>query len=70
MGSIVKEISLGGTLLDIVDGKADIPVGAGLKASDEVTIGTDGTLNIGTVSVSKLVNNDGTVLVLDGGGAQ
>ena len=70
MGSVIKEISLGGTLIGTVNGKADIPIGAGLKASDEVTIGTDGTLNIGTVSVSKLVNNDGTVIVLDGGGAQ
>lgn len=68
MSSVVKGVSVGGTLLDIVEGKVDVPVGAGLKASDEITIAEDGTLAVGAIGVSKLVN-DGAELVLDGGSA-
>ena len=63
----IENVKLGETLLDIVEKTVVIPVGAGLKASDEVTIGTDGTLGLGQVSVSKLVQEDGLELVLDGG---
>lgn len=68
MGSVVKGVSVGGTLLDIVEGKVDVPVGAGLKASEEITIAEDGTLAVGAIGVSKLAN-DGSELVLDGGNA-
>jgi hypothetical protein len=67
--NVLDGIKLGDTLLDIVDKIVTIPIGAGLKASDEITVAEDGTLGIGTISVSKLVQNDDVELVLDGGGA-
>lgn len=67
MGSVVKGVSVGGTLLDVIENKVNIPVGAGLQASDEITIAADGTLGLGQVSIGKLVQNED--LVLDGGGA-
>ena len=67
MGSVIKGISVGGILLDAIENKVNIPVGAGLQASDEITIAADGTLGLGQVSISKLVQNED--LVLDGGGA-
>lgn len=69
MGSVVKGASIGATILDVVDNKIIIPVGAGLKASDEITISADGTLSVGQVNVSKLVQDEDSELVLDGGGA-
>lgn len=69
MGSVVKGVSVGGTLLDIVEGKVAIPAGAGLKASDEITIAEDGTIGVGAINISKLVQKADEELVLDGGGA-
>ena len=63
----IEAIKVGEAPLDIVDKTVTIPVGAGLKASEEVTVAEDGTLGVGTISVSKLTNDDKTVLILDGG---
>lgn len=66
--NVIEAVKVGTTLLEIVDKTVTIPVGAGLQASDEVTIGEDGTLGIGEVGVSKLID-DGTTLILNGGSA-
>lgn len=71
--NVIESVSVGGTLLDIVEKGVNIPVATDtalgvVKASEEVTVGADGTLGIGTINVSKLVS-DGTELVLDGGAA-
>lgn len=65
----IEAVKVGDTLLDIVEKTITIPVGAGLKASDEVTIASDGALGIGEVNVNKLVQTDGDVLILNGGAA-
>lgn len=65
----IETIKVGDTLLDIVDKTVAIPVGAGLKASEEVTIAEDGTLGIGAIGVNKLVQAEDEVLVMDGGSA-
>lgn len=67
MSGVVKGVSVGGTLLDMIDGRVNVPVGAGLKSSDEITIAEDGTLGLGQIGISKLVAD--ADLVLDGGGA-
>lgn len=69
MSSVVKGVSVGGTLLDLVDGKVNINVSDIIKGSDEIAVAEDGTLSIGQISVSKLVQDEDTELVLDGGGA-
>jgi hypothetical protein len=63
----IEAIKIGDTLIDIVEKTVAIPVGAGLKASEEVTIAEDGTLGIGTISVNKIVQAEDEMLVLDGG---
>lgn len=68
MAKTVKGVKLGGTLLDVVDGMVDIPVGAGLKNSEEIVVNEDGTLGIGTITWDKIAEGN-SELVLDGGGA-
>jgi hypothetical protein len=65
----IEEIYLGDTLLDIVDKKVTIPIGAGLKISDELTMSDDGTIGIGKISFNKIVQEVNEVVVMDGGGA-
>lgn len=66
---VIKELALGETLLDIVNSRVTVPVGAGLKASDEITIAEDGSLGVGTISINKVTQEENTVLILNGGGA-
>lgn len=67
--NIIEVIHLGNTTLEVVNEAVTIPVGAGLKASDEVEIAEDGTLSVGTISLSKITTDDGYTVVLDGGSA-
>ena len=65
----IETVNVGSTALEIDENKAvTVPVGAGLKGSDEVVIAEDGTLSIGAVGMSKLFS-DGTEISLDGGSA-
>lgn len=63
----IELVKVGDTSLDIVNKTITIPVGAGLSASEEIVISEDGSLGIGAISFSKLVNDNGAILVLDGG---
>lgn len=65
--SEISSVYVGDTLIEVAEKSVKIPVGAGLQGSNEVTIGADNTLGIGTISMSKLVQDDETVLILDGG---
>lgn len=64
----VEGISLNGTLLDMVDKKVDIPLGAGLKGSDEIEIEEDGTMRIKAMTWDKLMEGENEI-IMDGGGA-
>ena len=64
----IEAIKIGATLMDIVDKTVTIPLGAGLKGSDEIEIEQDGTLRIKAMSFDKLMEGDDQ-LVFDGGGA-
>lgn len=66
--SFIKEVSVNGTLLDMIDGRVDIIVPT-VKASDEVTVAEDGTLGIGKINFNKIVQDDDYIIVMDGGGA-
>lgn len=63
----IESVKVGDTVLEIVDKTVVVPVGAGLKASDEVTISEGGILGIGEVNVNKLVQTAGEDLILNGG---
>lgn len=67
---IVREISVNGTLLDVVDGRVDIAISThslDLKSSDEIIVNDDGTLSVGTIGFDKITQNENEVIVLDGG---
>ena len=66
----IETIKVGNTVLSIVDKTVEIAVGAGLKASGEVTIAEDGTLGVGEINVNKLVQSDDEVLILNGGASK
>ena len=65
----IETVKLGENALTVTDKSVVVPIGAGLAASDEVTISESGALGIGSISVAKLVNDAETTLVLDGGSA-
>lgn len=65
----IDEIYLGDKLLDVVDKKVVIPVGAGLKTSDEIEVAEDGSLRIKAISFDKVVQAEDEDIVLNGGGA-
>ena len=67
--NVIEGVKIGDTVLELVDKIATIPVGAGLKGSQEITIAEDGALGIGSVNVNKLVQTDGDFLILNGGAA-
>lgn len=70
-------VKVAGTKLDIIDKAVDIPVASDtaygvVKLSADmngITTNADGALEVGTISVDKLVNVDDTVLILNGGTA-
>ena len=73
----IEQIKVGGTLLEIVDKGVNIPVatdtalGVVKSASDDnkVTVAADGTMEVNSVNVNKLTQDDADVLILDGGSA-
>lgn len=71
MGSVVKSVKVNGTLLDAVDGvvEIDIPAAAIKSSSDEnkISILEDGTLEVNSLNVNKLVQTANDYLVLNGG---
>ena len=63
----IEAISLGGVELDIVEKTVNVPIGAGLKESEEVLIDEDGTLSVGKIGFDNLVQNEGEIVIFDGG---
>lgn len=64
----IEVIKVGDTVLDIANKQVVIPVGAGLKGSDEVEIAEDGTIRIKALSFDKLIAGEESI-VMDGGSA-
>lgn len=64
----IEAITVDGTLMDIVDKTVNIPLGAGLKGSDEIEIMADGTLRLKGMSWDKLTDGENAI-IMDGGSA-
>ena len=70
-------VTLGSTPLEIVGGVATIPVAGdgilgvvvGSAAENKVKVDTDGTMEVNSLNINKLVQTEGDFLVLDGGDA-
>lgn len=72
MANVIKGVSVNGTLLDAVDGVVNVEIAEqtlGVKSSDEIDVAEDGTLSIKQISISKIVQDDDTIIVMDGGAA-
>ena len=71
MANVVKEVSVNGTVMDIVNGKVNITLEEALevKGSDEIDVAEDGTLSIKQISIDKIVQDKEEEIILDGGGA-
>lgn len=67
MGQVIKNISVEGTLLDVIDNKVDINLRALLKESDEIGINEDHSLYIKQVSFNKLYTDEDDEIILNGG---
>ena len=75
MGKVIKGVSVGGTLLDVVNNQVEIALAgaeqAGVVKSAEgenkVTVEADGTMTVKSINVSALVQNEDDVLILNGG---
>ena len=70
--TMVKEVAVNGTLLDIIDGRVDITIpepSITIKGSDEIEVAEDGTLSIKAISFSKIAQETNEVIVMDGGSA-
>lgn len=70
----IESISAGGTLLEIVNKGVSIPIATknsfGLvKGSSEITIATDGSLEVVSIGIEKIVQDEAITLIMDGGGA-
>lgn len=71
----IESVKVGGAALDIADKSVDIPVATGTvlgvvmssTAENKVAVGTDGTMEVNSLNINKLVQADGDYLVLDGG---
>ena len=71
----IESVKVGGTLLDIVEKSVNIPVATdaalgvvmGSAAENKVAVGADGTMEVNSLNINKLVQNDGDALILDGG---
>ena len=68
----IKEITVNGKLLDIIDGRVDIDIPeqtVSIKGSDEIEVAEDGTLSIKSISLDKIAQNEDEVFIMDGGTA-
>lgn len=73
--SAIDKVTVGGTVIDVVDKTVDIPAATAValgvvKSSDVVNgvmVNADGTMEVASLSVDKLNQVEGTVLVLNGG---
>lgn len=77
MGNVLEGIQVGDTVMEVVNKKASIPVASEgalgvVKSSDAdngVSVKEDGTLEVNSLSFSKIVQEEGDTIILDGGGA-
>ncbi len=73
--NVIDTIRAAGVVLSVQDGAVDIPratrVVAGLvrgaDAENQVSVSKDGTMELASLNVDRLVQTDGDVLILDGG---
>ena len=71
----IEVVKIAGTALGIIDKSVDIPIATnetlgvvlGSTAENKVDIDADGTMEVNSLNVNKLIQTDGEVLILNGG---
>lgn len=75
--NVIEKISIGGSLLDVIDKTVDVPMASVVKAGvvkstnaiNGIKVAKDGTMSVNAISVEKLVVPAGCELVFNGGDA-
>jgi len=67
--NVLEGVQVNGVDVEIVDKKVNIKSTDIVKSTAEVTVAEDGSLGIGALNVEKLVQTQGTWLILNGGTA-
>lgn len=75
--NVLEVVKMAGVALNVVDKSVDIPMAAnnllgvvmGSDAENKVSVAEDGTMEVNNVNVNKLVQDEDTTLVLNGGSA-
>lgn len=74
--NLIEVVNINGTALNISDKAVNIPVAgasAGVvvssSAENKVAVGADGSMEVNSVNMNKLVQSEGDTLILDGGSA-
>ena len=75
--NVIEKISVGGSVLDVINKTVDIPMASAIKAGvvksgnavNGIKIAADGTMSVNAISVEKLVVPAGCELVFNGGNA-
>lgn len=75
--NVLEAVKVGGTLLDIINKTVDIPVATAddlgvVKSSDaenKVAVAEDGTMEVNSLNVNKIVQTEDDVLILNNGNA-
>lgn len=75
--NLIEVVKINGVALNIADKAVNVPLAAGENAGvvvssaaeNKVGVGEDGTMEVNSLSITKLVQAEGDTLVLDGGSA-
>lgn len=75
--NLIEVVKIAGVALNIADKAVNVPLAAGenagvvvsSSAENKVSVGEDGTMEVNSLNITKLVQAEGDTLVLDGGSA-
>lgn len=73
--NVIESVKIGGTVLEITDKSVNIPIATGTvlgavmssTAENKISVAADGTMEVNSVNVNKLVQDANSELILDGG---
>ena len=75
--NVLEAVKINGAALQITDKAVDIPIATaaalgvvkGSTADNSVAVASDGSMSVNSLNVNKLIQDEGELLILDGGNA-
>ena len=75
--NVLEAVKINGAALQVTDKAVDIPIATaaalgvvkGSTADNSVTVASDGSMSVNSLNVNKLIQDEGELLILDGGNA-